>query len=284
MQDDVKSPILVHSRVDPERVLHLPAGRFTNGHPLVALVLGVAATVAVFGLAARAPGNVVSQSLTQRGPVPYAIVLFTCWALGILLIKAMKIRAQRKVLAYPITPDGQGFSLSPATVGGVIDEIYRIVDDPRRFVLSNRVMLALSNLRNMQRIGDVRDTLESQAEFDEALAESGYTFLRALIWAIPVLGFIGTVLGLSAAVGAFSSVLAAASEIDQIKPALREVTTGLAVAFETTLQGLLGAMGVHLLMTSVKRSEERFLDDCREYTQRQIVGRLRLFAGEADGA
>jgi biopolymer transport protein ExbB/TolQ len=136
----------------------------------------------------------------------------------------------------------------------------------------------------MQRIGDVRDTLESQAEFDEALAESGYTFLRALIWAIPVLGFIGTVLGLSAAVGAFSAVLAAASEIDQIKPALREVTSGLAVAFETTLQGLLGALVVHLLMTSVKRSEERFLDDCREYTQRQIVGRLRLFAGEADGA
>jgi hypothetical protein len=92
------------------------------------------------------------------------------------------------------------------------------------------------------------------------------------------------VLGLSAAVGAFSAVLAAASEIDQIKPALREVTSGLAVAFETTLQGLLGALVVHLLMTSVKRSEERFLDDCREYTQRQIVGRLRLFAGEADGA
>ena len=276
--------LLIHARLDPERRLLLPAGRFTNGHPIVSFALGLASTVGIYALVAIRPDSMLGQSLAQRGPVPYVIVLFTCWALAILAIKWLKIRAQRRALDHPITPDSHDFSLSPATVDDVIREIRRIVDDPRRFVLSNRVMLALANLRNMQRIGDVRDTLDAQADFDEALAESGYTLLRALIWAIPVLGFIGTVLGLSASVGAFSTVLAAANDIDQIKPALREVTTGLAVAFDTTLQGLVAAMAGQLIMTSVKRVEERFLDDCREFTQRHVVGRLRLFVGEAENA
>lgn len=278
------APLLIHGRLDPERRLLLPSGRFTNGHPLVALVLGIAITVGLYALAALWPDNPLSQRFTQRGVVPYVIVVFTCWAFAIIAVKWLKIRAQRRALAHPITPDAHDFTLSPITVDDVMREVHRVVDDPRRFVLANRVMIALANLRNMQRIGDVRDTLDAQADFDEALAESGYTLLRALIWAIPVLGFIGTVLGLSEAVGAFSSVLAAASDIDQVKPALREVTTGLAVAFDTTLQGLVAAMAVHLLMTCVKRVEERFLDDCREYTQRQVVGRLRLFAGAVQGA
>lgn len=283
-QSDAPLPFLIHSRLDPERRLHLPSGRFTNGSPVVSFLLGAVVTVGVYGLATVTPDNLVSQSLTQRGPVPYAIVFFSAWALSILLVKALKIRAQRRALAHAVTPADHDFSLSPMTVGVIVERIYQVVDDPRHFVLHNRIMLALSNLRNMQRIGDVRDTLESQAEFDEAIAESGYTLLRALIWAIPVLGFIGTVLGLSSAVGSFGGVLAGAGAIEEIKPALKEVISGLAVAFETTLQGLLAALVVYMLMTMVKRAEERFLDDCREYTQRQVLGRLRLFAGQADGA
>jgi hypothetical protein len=46
-----------------------------------------------------------------------------------------------------------------------------------------------------------------------------------------VLGFIGTVIGLSEAIGQFSGVLGASSDVDQISQALRGVTGGLATAF-----------------------------------------------------
>jgi biopolymer transport protein ExbB/TolQ len=100
------------------------------------------------------------------------------------------------------------------------------------------------------------------------------------VWAIPVLGFIGTVEGLSMAIGGFGSVLASANDFEQVKGALQGVTSGLSVAFETTMQGLVAALIIQLVMTALKKSEEEFLDACGEYCARNIVGRLRLLPFE----
>jgi hypothetical protein len=64
--------------------------------------------------------------------------------------------------------------------------------------------------------------------------------------------------------------------MSQVKEALRGVTSGLSIAFETTLEGLVAALAVQLLLTLLKKSEEEFLDGCTEYCTRRIVGRLRL--------
>lgn len=272
----VVEPALIHARVDPERRFGLPAGKMTAVHQVVVFFMGAILAAAIYGLALLSPENLVSQSLLQRGTVPYAIVLFSAWSCAILVLKSQKIRSQGRVLSYRLVPDDPTFVLSPATVDRVIDRMHEIVDDPRRFLLFNRIHIALGNLRNMRRIGDVRDTLDSQAEHDEAASESTYSIVRGLIWAIPVLGFIGTVLGLSSAIGSFGDVLNNSDDIESLKPALRQVTGGLSIAFETTLQGLLAALVIHLWQTMVKRREEELLDDCKEYCQRQIVGRLRL--------
>ena len=71
-------------------------------------------------------------------------------------------------------------------------------------------------------------------------------------------------------------MLGVSSEVDELREGLQEVTLGLAVAFETTLQALVAALAIHLLLTLVQRNEERLLNDCREYCQRNIVGRLRI--------
>lgn len=276
----VAEPALVHARVDPERRFGLPAGKMTSVNQVFTFVAGAVMGGAVYGLALLWPDNVVSQSLLQRGPIPYVIVLFSACSCAFLCVKSLKIRSQRRALAYKLVPDDPTFVLSPGTVDRVVNRMYEIVDDPRRFMLFSRIQIALANLKNMRRIGDVRDTLDSQAEHDEAASESTYSLVRGLIWAIPVLGFIGTVLGLSSAIGSFGDVLNTANDIDALKPALRGVTSGLAVSFETTLQGLLAALVIHLWQTMIKRREEELLDDCKDYCQRQIVGRLRLSMGE----
>jgi biopolymer transport protein ExbB/TolQ len=166
--------------------------------------------------------------------------------------------------------------LTPTTVDEVIGRIYATADDPRQFVLFNRLMIALSNLRNLGQVSDVDDILRSQAENDEASMETSYHLLQGLIWAIPVLGFIGTVLGLSNAIGSFGGVLEQTSEFANLKDSLRQVTAGLSEAFETTLHGLVAAMIIQLWMTVLKVAEESFLDACSEYGLRNVVGRLRL--------
>jgi hypothetical protein len=113
--------------------------------------------------------------------------------------------------------------------------------------------------------------------------ETSYALLQGFVWAIPVLGFIGTVLGLSQAIGSFTAVLGTGEDVSAITGALGKVTAGLATAFDTTLVALVAALIIQLLMVMTKKSEEEFLDEAMEYGIRNIVGRLRLDSPNGDG-
>lgn len=267
-------------RSDPEQRLCFRGGRFTRVNRLFTLIVGLLLTVAFYLALIPLDRTYIAETFLRRGPIPYAIVAFFFWSAAILVVKSLKLRLQRRSLQYPIVPADHQFVLSPATVDDVLDRVYQTVDDPKQFVLFNRIVIALSNLRNLGRVSDLDDILRSQAENDEAAMDTSYHLLQGFVWAIPVLGFIGTVLGLSQAIGGFGSVLATTSDVGQLKPALQEVTAGLAVAFETTLHGLVGAMVIQLWLTYLKVDEEEFLDACGEYCMRHVVGRLRLLPYE----
>ena len=85
--------------------------------------------------------------------------------------------------------------------------INETVDNSKKFMLYNSIYLALSNLKTIGRVGDVSEVLRSHAEIDESHMISSYTIIKGFVWAISVLGFIGTVLGLSDAIGSFSQAL-----------------------------------------------------------------------------
>ena len=124
--------------------------------------------------------------------------------------------------------------------------------------------------------GSVDDILRSQGENDESGLETSYAMLGGFVWSIPVLGFIGTVQGLSQAIGQFAGVLQTTTELEQIKSALQGVTGGLATAFETTFQALVFALAIQLCLVYLKKTEEEFLDACGDYCLRNVVNRLRM--------
>ena len=270
------SVVLSFARSDLERRFLCPSGRFTSAGPVLPLILAAILTVVAYAILSQFKDSWLSMSFMMRGWVPYATVFFSAWALMILFVKVLKIRLQRRALEHRIVPDDPSFILSTQTVQGVLDRLHELADDPREFILYNRISVGLSNLRNMGQIGDVDNVLRSQADHDEGALESSYTVVRGLIWAIPVLGFVGTVLGLSEAISGFTKVLQAGADIEAIKTALGPVTSGLSMAFETTLQSLMGALIVQLIMTLIKRNEEQMNDSFVDYCQRHIVGRLRI--------
>lgn len=269
---------------DPERRIGLPSAPMTHVNHVATFGAATACTVVLYMMLARLPDNPVTESLMQRGWVPYAIVTVTLWCTFTLAMKALKIRGQSQALRIDIIPEDPQFVLSPATAVQVLRHIASAVDDPRRFMVLNRVQIALSNMKNMLRIGDVREVLDAQADSDEASVDASYTIVTGLLWMIPIFGFVGTVQGLAAAIGRFGAVLEGAAEIEALKSALRAVTANLAIAFDTTLQGLLGALIVHFLVVLTRRMDERLLDDCREYCQRHIIGRTRIATSEHQGA
>ncbi len=280
MATSVKRIPLNWYRDDIENRLGFRGGRFTRVNNVLAFFIGALAAVAFYSALIPLSDTALARTFTQRGPTQYAVVVLCGWSAAILLLKWRKLALQRKTLRYIVVPEEHDFVLSPVTVDQVMQLIASTVDDHRQFVLFNRIVVALSNLRNLGRVTDVDDILRSQAEQDQSSMETSYSLLQAFVWAIPVLGFIGTVLGLSEAIGAFSGVLAGAASVSEIATALQEVIGGLATAFETTLVALVMALGIQLLLAALKKAEEEFLDECSEYCLRHIVGRLRLLPYE----
>jgi hypothetical protein len=115
---------------------------------------------------------------------------------------------------------------------------------------------------------------EEDAVFAQSAMEQSYALPRTFIWAIPLMGFIGTVVGISAAVAGFSNFLRSAEEIDQIKTGIGAVTTGLAVAFDTTLLALALSVVVMLPLVLLERLEGRLLLALEADVSEAVVGRL----------
>jgi biopolymer transport protein ExbB/TolQ len=264
-------------RTDIESRFGLKGGRYTRVNNLMCVILALVLTVITYAIMSFYPKAYIVQFFTERGPTQYVAVMFTYWTLVTLLIKWSKIRHQATALHFTdLVPASGDFVLSSATVGMVLAKLRNACDDTTRYVLFNRIDIGLSNLKNMGQITDVEGAFQGQASTDEDMMEGSYSLLKGLIWAIPVLGFIGTVLGLGQAIGEFSGVLADAQDLSQIKPALQRVTSGLSTAFDTTMLALTAALFMQMLLTFIRKAEEEMMDECKEYCQRNIIGRLRI--------
>jgi biopolymer transport protein ExbB/TolQ len=98
--------------------------------------------------------------------------------------------------------------------------------------------------------------------------------IRVFIWAIPLLGFIGTVIGISAAVAGFSDSVAAVVDLDVMKQSIGTVTIGLGIAFDTTLLALVMSIVIMFPASSLQKSEEDFLNRVEAYCDERLGRRL----------
>lgn len=265
-------------RGDVECLVGLPAGRYTvAAAPLWLGVAAVMTVVVALVLVLVAPKSYLLE-LMNRCWTNWAVVFFSCWCLGIMYAKWRKTSIQMRALrAVDIVPRRGDFVLSPGTAGDVLRRIRAVADRPKDFLLFRRIDMALSNLGNIGEVRDVGAVLESQADSDASSIDSSYTVIRSLIWTIPILGFIGTVIGLSQAIGSFTDVLnQAGGDSASIKSKLGPVVGGLATAFETTLVALLAAVTIQLLSTWVYKREEALLDGITDFTNEHVLSRLKL--------
>ena len=150
--------------MDVEQRLGFRGGLYTRVNNLLTFLIGIGLTVTFYGALIPWSDSLIARMFTERGITPYFICLFSFWSLAILVIKSRKLAFQRRALKYEVVPPDHDFVLSSTTVNDVFDRIYATVDDPRYFVVFNRITIALSNLRNLGRVTDVDEILRSQAE------------------------------------------------------------------------------------------------------------------------
>ncbi len=265
---------------DFEQRFGFSGGKYTDVNMFFATLLaGVLTALFYIGLC-HVPAAVREisyiQMLLNRGWTPYAMFFLAVLAGCILFIKWRKLEFQKRAFRLELIPMEQSFALTPETAVNVIAKLNSLVDEPKRFVLFNRIERALLNLKNIGNLSDVSEMLRAQAENDENHAESSYGILTGIVWVIPILGFIGTVIGLSGAIGGFGTVLGADATVESLRSALAPVTSNLGIAFDTTFVALIFAMVIQLLVTVLRKKEDQFLDACRDYAHVNVISKLRM--------
>ena len=285
MQSNHTHQLLAWTQKDTENRFGFRGGRYTTVNNLSAVILAVALSlltyaVMVFAIKPIKPLQFIANAFLRPDNLLTLIpaTLFFYWGIAVLFLKRGKLNFQKKALDLDAVPSEPDFLLNETTAHEVLVRLNELVDHPRHFILLNRIDRALSNLRNIGQINDVSSILRAQAENDEDQVASSYTVINGLVWAIPVLGFIGTVQGLSMAMGGFGQTLqASGADMAAIRTSLQGVAGGLATGFETTLVALLYALLLQLGITFQQQNEMSFLDECNDYCHSRVVSKLRLF-------
>jgi len=251
--------------------------------PLTALI-GLGAT-AVFYLAfiVPVPDNPVRQIFYDRGLIPFVITFLTFWAAAMLALKYRKLRVQRSALLFDALPTEVAEEIHPDNVEAFRSNILSLPIEPEKSFLIGRVLRALNHYKVHPTRESVSTLLSNQSDIEANIVESSYSMIKVLVWAIPILGFIGTVMGVGIAVGSFSSVIDQAANFAAAKPGLAKVTGGLGVAFDTTLLALVMSLFVMFPASAMQKAEEDLLTSVDQYCNENILRRLhssQLAAGK----
>ncbi|MBR6472080.1 MAG: hypothetical protein IKS83_09810 [Victivallales bacterium] len=207
--------------MDPEAVLGMTGKKYTAVNTWLAMFLGAVLTgvfyLALYPFYARGAGQMIQMffhgGTAHRSTVPYYTMFLTFWCLAFLFLKWRKLAVQRRALKFEVVPGRfSSFVISRINARDIVTSIHNRVFGSEHFMALWRIECALGNLDNIGHVSEVSAVMNDLAENDANFMESTYTFPKGLIWAIPVLGFIGTVLGLSQAVGGFGAVVASGAE------------------------------------------------------------------------
>jgi len=206
-----------------------------SGPPLVlSLVMAVAVAtgvvLAIDFVSLKVPASeFLAAKFTQRGIIPPLTLVLFFWGLLLLGNKAWGVSRERRML------------------GGV--------QDGSMLVRAHEGALGES----MEIDGFVEMMWRKSADF--------YVVPRYLNWAIPILGFIGTVLGISLAADGIQNIIGSGRGLSDLSGDLGEAIAPLGIAFDTTLIALSLSVVLTFLQIGLQRREDNVLGDFESWVR-----------------
>ena len=242
------------------------------GSAVFAAVLGAGLSVGFYGLLIVAMKFGPTQAYTGQleryflgHPVAVAATILFSFALAMLVAKTLGVMAQNahldRIRDIDLLP-AAGKATGPAEAwlddndaGHVsrnwLSQLAGLPEATRQSHFVTRLQEVLTRQAQRGSAKHLADDLRELAGRDGDAAHDSLGLVRIIVWAIPMLGFLGTVIGITQTLGGldFSSGTGA---VDNLK-------SGLYVAFDTTAMGLVLSVVAIFLQFPVERGEQRLL-------------------------
>ncbi len=255
-----------------------PSHRPTREWPLLVLALALVCAIC-FPLwqassARDDAGNDWSKWTPERlgrlllGPEQIASYCCFTWAGFILLSRYLEARRQRRAFALELLSTDVGVCILPEDARLLQRRVEQRAARGGPFILANMIRLALGKYAVSRSARDVSDVVRTQADVELGRLVASMAMVHYLAWAIPAIGFLGTVRGL-----ATSFTLGGQTSLETVK-FISGATRHLNVAFDCTLVALALSLVVMFLLHLVQRDEEALVIDCQQYCLEHLVTRL----------
>ncbi len=251
-------------------------GRRVFSHPVI-LIGCLAAAVVLIRLFELLLPEIAAEVLldVSRSTYPLTVqnVMWLVFALGIgeLIVRGRDASAERAQLGRGYLPEDETTILQAPELRGIYAaarEATRPGAPAQDRFLPRLIQRVVAQFQTNRSVDQANAILNSSLELCLHEIDLRYSMVRYVVWAIPTLGFIGTVIGISLA-------LAFAGSVDIQDPSLlAELTERLAVAFNTTLLALVMSAVLVLIQHVVQAYEERALNQAGQYCLDNLINRL----------
>ena len=198
-------------------------------------------------------------------------------AAGEQVLRFLASGGEAEQLGRELLPEDQTTVLTQKNIGEYYRRL-RLSDEEGRYWLQRLALGVILRFQSSGSVEQVNAVFSASMDLYQHETELRYNMLRYLVWLIPTLGFVGTVMGIANALdtaGQEFSGIDPNANMAELGPQMMDRLTGqLGVAFYTTLLALLQSAVLMCTMHLIQEREEGALNRVGQYCLKNLVNRL----------
>ena len=195
-----------------------------------------------------------------------ALILAT-WALCLIGYQASEVARNRRLFDKNYIELGEGHVVLPDDARAYGRPIESLPRDEQEMLLPRALMVALNRFGATRSVQDSAEAVRAECENELDRLDAQLSMVRFTAWAIPAVGFVGTVRGIGRALQEAQGAL---------HGDISGVTLGLGVTFNATLTALVACIIVMFFLHQLQQAQDRLVLDARMYIDRRLIRNMRV--------
>jgi biopolymer transport protein ExbB/TolQ len=194
-----------------------------------------------------------------------ACFILLIWALAIMGYKGRSTLQEQAMLERNLIDIPDGTSVLPEDAREYSRALESLPPREQDYLLPRTLLSSLQRFATTGSIQAVSDTIKEQSEVESDRLDSELSMVRYIAWAIPSIGFIGTVRGIGDALG---------QAYKAVEGDISGVTVSLGVAFNSTFVALVLSIVIMFCLHQLQLSQERLVLDSQRYADKRLLRHL----------
>ncbi|MBL1433246.1 MAG: MotA/TolQ/ExbB proton channel family protein [Gammaproteobacteria bacterium] len=196
-----------------------------------------------------------------------ACFVLALWVFAIMALKAKTILREGALLTRTFINISPGTSLLPEDTKEYSRALQSLDKHEQEYLLPRTLLAGLQRFGSTKNIQDVATSIKETCELESDRLDSELSMVRYIIWAIPSIGFIGTVRGIGEALGQAHKA---------VEGDILGVTLSLGVAFNSTFVALIISIFIMFLMHQLQLLQERLVLNTQNYCDVNLIRHLKM--------